>query len=138
MSAPVVSTPPAGAVPGGTVQVVVGGEVITLPPMTFGRLKRAWPLIERGSQPLDRLTRTDLALELIAVASGEAGDPAAAATRLAERLLATEMDGALACVRDILVAAGVVPPETQAGDMPGDPRPGEAAATGSPASASTI
>lgn len=117
--------------PGEIVTVTIGGEAIRLPPLTFGRLKQVWPAIIRGQQRLDRIERTDLALELIFVASGGTGDPAIGAAELGERLLTTEMEGVLAAVPAIMAAGGLLPADPAAD-------PGEATAASSPPGASTI
>ncbi len=117
--------------PGECVTVTIGGAAVALPPLTFARLKRAWPLIVRGQQQLDRIERTDLALELIFVASGGAGDPAIGAAAFAETLLTTEIEGVLAAVPAIMAAGGLLP-------VAPDADPGEATAASSPPGASTI
>ena len=98
--------------------VTIGGERHVLPPLTFARLKAAWPLIERGREPLDRLQRTDLSLSIIAPMLGTDADA------LAEMLLATEMEGVIAAIPAILAEGGLIvlegnpSGEAEAGSMP--------------------
>ena len=106
------------------VSVLIGGEQRPLPPLTFARLKRIWPLIERGREVLGRIERVDLSLGVIAALLGNV-----TADDLAEQLLPAEMDGVIGAVPDILIAGGLISREP--------PTPGEAMAAGSTQDAST-
>jgi len=104
--------------------ITIGGEAVTVPPMCFAALKRAWPAIQTMPGRADLIEQASCAVEIVAAALADSR-PDLSVAAIEARLQGSELVGLVTRLPRLLEASGLLP---SASAGAGDARPGEPAA----------
>ncbi len=105
--------------PENVVPIVIGGEVIGVPPMNFASLKRAWPAIRALPDMRDAVEQAGAVVEIVAAALA-AVRPELTIAEIEQRLSGGEVLALVGAAPRLLAASGLVRSE--------DAEPGKPAA----------
>ena len=102
------------------VTVTIGGEAISVPPMCFAALKRAWPAIQAMPGQTNLVDQTAASIEIVAAALAQSR-PDLSVPVIEERLKGSELLGLVTRLPQLLQESGLMPAEKPA---PGEPPAG--------------